>query len=100
MDMILTGRGVKADEALAIGLANRVVPKRESRQAAEELAAQLAALPQQCMRSDRLSALHQWGVPEPQALDFEFASISRVSAEAMEGAGRFAAGAGRHGASA
>ena len=99
MDMILTGRAVAADEALAMGLANRVVPNGHARQAAEELAAQLAALPQQCMRSDRLSALHQWGLPEAQAMDVEFASISRVAAEAMEGAGRFAAGAGRHGAS-
>lgn len=98
MDMILTGRGVQADEALAMGLANRVVPKGQARQAAEELAAQLAALPQQCMRSDRLSALQQWGLPERQALDAEFASIARVGAEAMAGAGRFAAGAGRHGA--
>ncbi|OMC23742.1 crotonase/enoyl-CoA hydratase family protein [Mycobacterium colombiense] len=98
MDMILTGRAVSADEALAIGLANRVVPKGQSRQAAEELAAQLAALPQQCLRSDRLSALHQWGGTESDAIDFEFASISRVAAEANEGAGRFAAGAGRHGA--
>lgn len=100
MDMILTGRAVAADEARDIGLANRVVPKGQSRQAAEELAAQLAALPQQCLRSDRLSALHQWGTTESEALDFEFASISRVAAEANEGAGRFAAGAGRHGASA
>jgi enoyl-CoA hydratase len=100
MDMILTGRAVDADEALAIGLANRVVPKGQARQAAEELAAELAALPQQCLRSDRLSALNQWGMGEAEALDFEFASISRVSAEALEGAGRFAAGAGRHGASA
>lgn len=99
MDMILTGRAVAADEAREIGLANRVVPKGQSRQAAEELAAQLAALPQQCLRSDRLSALHQWGTTESEALDFEFASISRVAAEANEGAGRFAAGAGRHGAS-
>jgi len=100
MDMILSGRAVAADEAQAIGLANRVVPKGQSRQAAEELAAQLAALPQQCLRSDRLSALHQWGTTESEAIDFEFASISRVAAEANEGAGRFAAGAGRHGASA
>ncbi|HEX5252737.1 MAG TPA: crotonase/enoyl-CoA hydratase family protein [Mycobacterium sp.] len=98
MDMILTGRAVAAEEALAIGLANRVVPKGQSRQAAEEMAAQLAALPQQCLRSDRLSALHQWGTTESDAIDFEFASISRVAAEANEGAGRFAAGAGRHGA--
>jgi enoyl-CoA hydratase len=98
MDMILTGRAVAADEALAIGLANRVVPKGQARQAAEELATQLAALPQQCMRSDRLSALQQWGRPESEAIDFEFGSIARVAAEAAEGAGRFAAGAGRHGA--
>src|SRR4030088_1180352 len=69
MDLILTGRGVVADEALAMGLANRVVPKGQARQAAEELAAQLAALPQQCLRSDRLSALHQWALPESAALD-------------------------------
>ena len=97
MDMILTGRAVAADEALAIGLANRVVPKGQARKAAEELAAQLAALPQQCMRSDRLSALHQWGLSESDALDVEFASMHRVAAEARDGAGRFAAGAGRHG---
>jgi enoyl-CoA hydratase len=100
MDMILTGRGVKADEALAMGLANRVVPKGEARQAAEALAAEMSALPQQCMRADRLSALSQWGMSEADAIDFEFGSLTRVAAEAIEGAGRFAAGAGRHGASA
>ncbi len=98
MDMILTGRAVAAEEALAIGLANRVVPKGQARRHAEELAAQLAALPQQCLRSDRMSTLHQWGAPETEALDFEFASIARVAVEANEGAGRFAGGAGRHGA--
>jgi enoyl-CoA hydratase len=98
MDMILTGRGVEAAEAHAIGLANRVVPTGQARQRAEELAADLAALPQQCMRSDRMSALSQWGMSESDALDFEFASISRVAAEAMAGSQRFAAGAGRHGA--
>jgi enoyl-CoA hydratase len=97
MDMILTGRPVDAAEAYAIGLANRVVPKGRARERAEELAAQLAKLPQQTMRSDRLSALAQWGMPEADAIDYEFASISRVAAEAMEGSQRFAAGAGRHG---
>jgi enoyl-CoA hydratase len=100
MDMILTGRAVDAAEALAMGLANRVVPKGRARQRAEELAAELAELPQQCMRSDRLSMLNQWGYPEAEAMDFEFASISRVAVESLEGAARFAAGAGRHGASA
>jgi enoyl-CoA hydratase len=100
MDMILTGRAVNAADALAIGLTNRVVPEGQAREAAEQLAAELAALPQQCLRSDRLSALHQWGISETDALDYEFASISRVAAEAMEGAGRFAGGAGRHGGAA
>jgi enoyl-CoA hydratase len=98
MDMILTGRAVDANEAYAIGLANRVVPKGQAREHAEELAAQLAALPQKCMRSDRMSALAQWGMTERDAMTYEFASISRVAAEAMEGSARFAAGAGRHGA--
>lgn len=100
MDLILTGRGVDAAEAYAIGLANRVVPTGQARRAAEELAAELAHLPQQCMRADRLSAIHQWGESEKNAMDFEFASIARVKDEAMHGAGRFAAGAGRHGAGA
>ena len=98
MDMILTGRGVEADEALAMGLANRVVPKGQAREKAEELAAELAALPQQCMRADRTSQLNQWGLSEADAMDFEFGSLSRVAAESLEGAQRFAKGAGRHGA--
>lgn len=100
MDMILTGRAVDAAEALAIGLANRVVPIGHSRQAAEELAAELARAPQGCLRSDRLSALHQWGRSEAEAMDFEFGSLSKVAAESLAGAKRFAQGAGRHGAKA
>jgi enoyl-CoA hydratase len=98
MDMILTGRGVDADEAYAMGLANRVVPKGEARRRAEELAAELAELPQHCMRADRMSMLSQWGMSEAEAMDVEFGSISRVSAESLAGAKRFADGAGRHGA--
>lgn len=98
MDMILTGRAVDATEARAIGLVNRVVPTGKARAHAEELAAQLAELPQQCMRSDRLSMLNQWGRPEAEAMAYEFGSIARVAAEAMAGSQRFAAGAGRHGA--
>ncbi|WP_024441005.1 crotonase/enoyl-CoA hydratase family protein [Mycobacterium sp. UM_WGJ] len=100
MDMILTGRAVDAEEALAIGLANRVVPVGEARSAAEQLARELAELPQGCLRSDRLSALRQWGMTESHAMDAEFESIERVADEALRGAGRFAGGAGRHGAKA
>ena len=97
MDLILTGRAVAADEALAIGLANRVVPKGGARTAAEELATELAQLPQGCLRADRLSALNQWGHAEAEAMDVEFGSLSKVAAESLAGARRFAGGAGRHG---
>jgi enoyl-CoA hydratase len=97
MDMILTGRPVAADEALAMGLANRVVPAGQARAAAEELAARLAAFPQACLRADRASALAQWGAAEQEAMATEFANGSTVLDEAMTGASRFAAGAGRHG---
>lgn len=97
LDLILTGRSVDAAEAFAIGLANRVVPRGQARAAAEKLAAELAALPQQCLRADRLSALNQWGMSEQDAMDVEFGSLSRVAAESLAGARRFAGGAGRHG---
>ena len=97
MDLILTGRPVHAAEALSIGLANRVVPAGQARDAAEELAAELAALPQQCLRADRLSVLGQWGLAEAEAMDAEFGSLFRVAAESLAGAERFADGAGRHG---
>jgi len=97
MDMILTGRAVGAEEALAIGLANRVVPAGRARAAAEELAAELARFPQGCLRADRLSAMNQWGLAEDAAMAAEFASLSRVAAESVAGAKRFAGGAGRHG---
>lgn len=97
MDMILTGRSVDAGEALAIGLANRVVATGRAREKAEELAAELARLPQLCLRSDRLSALGQWGMTESEAMDVEFGSLNRVASELLAGAKRFADGAGRHG---
>ena len=100
MDMILTGRPVDAAEAAAIGLANRVVPAGQARSAAQELAAQLASLPQTCLRSDRASVLGQEGFGETAALAVEFAYGQEALADeaAIRGAARFAAGAGRHGA--
>jgi enoyl-CoA hydratase len=98
MDLILTGRPVDAAEALAIGLANRVVPPGEALAAAQELAAQLAGLPQPCLRHDRLSVLDQEGLSEADALAVEFAhgQVS-LAADALDGAARFTNGAGRHG---
>ena len=97
LDLILTGRSVDADEALAIGLANRLVPPGSARSAAEELAAQLAALPQECLRSDRRSVYDAYGLDEADALTQEFAQGHAVLSGALDGAARFNAGAGRHG---
>ncbi|MFF7315674.1 crotonase/enoyl-CoA hydratase family protein [Streptomyces albogriseolus] len=97
MDMILTGRPVPAAEAYAMGLANRVVPVGRARTEAEELAASLARLPQACLRSDRASVLEQEGLGEEEALAAELRQGAAVLAESLEGAARFASGAGRHG---
>jgi enoyl-CoA hydratase len=99
LDMMLTGRAVGAEEALAFGLANRVVPEGEARAAAEELAAQIAAFPQTCLRNDRLSSYEQWGLPLPEALKNEcrHGQVSLASGDAEAGAGRFKGGEGRHG---
>ena len=97
LDLILTGRAVDADEALAIGLANRVVAPGSCRAEAEALAHQLAALPQACLRSDRRSVYDGFGLDERAALRSEFAHGQSVLAEALRGAARFSAGAGRHG---
>ncbi|MUT93317.1 crotonase/enoyl-CoA hydratase family protein [Streptomyces sp. Z38] len=97
MDMILTGRPVPAPEAYAMGLANRVVPVGRARAEAEELAASLARFPQACLRSDRASVLEQEGLGEEEALAAELRHGSAVLAESLEGAARFASGAGRHG---
>ena len=101
LDLILTGRGVSGDEALRIGLANRIVEPGAALDAARELAQQLARFPQRCLRGDRRSAYEQWNLDLPAAL----ANESRIgmdviaSGETREGATRFAKGAGRHGRS-
>jgi enoyl-CoA hydratase len=97
MDMVLTGRGVAAREALDMGLVNRVVPDGDSRAAAEALAHELASLPQTCLREDRLSLLEQEGLDEPAALANELGHGVRSLEDAHAGLERFRAGAGRHG---
>ena len=98
LDMILTGRPVDATEALAMGLANRVVPVGQSRAAAEELAHQIARFPQLCMNTDRASVYRQWDRSFDVAMKAEFAEgIGAVAAEGQSGAARFRDGAGRGG---
>jgi enoyl-CoA hydratase len=99
LDLILTGRGVPAAEALAMGLANRVAPAGRAREEAESLARKIAAFPFRCVQSDRRSAYESLGRTVEDALAREFA-LGRAtieSGESGEGAARFAGGAGRHG---
>ena len=100
LDMILTGRPVGAAEAHAWGLADRLVSAGTALDAARELAHDLAALPQRCMRADRLSSLEQWSLDLGAAHDNEFRHGIEVvrSGETRAGAARFSGGAGRHGA--
>ncbi|HRI68161.1 MAG TPA: crotonase/enoyl-CoA hydratase family protein [Polyangium sp.] len=98
LDMILTGRAVGSAEALAMGLANRVVPKGQARDAAESLAQEIAALPQTCMRTDRMSTYEQFDLSIADALHNELGhGLRALAGETLEGATRFAEGAGRHG---
>ncbi|MCA1841955.1 MAG: crotonase/enoyl-CoA hydratase family protein [Actinobacteria bacterium] len=99
LDLILTGRGVSGDEAVAMGLVNRLAPRGGALDAAMELARQLAAFPQRCLRSDRLSAYEQWDRPLVDAMAGEVGrGLETIrSGETQAGAERFAAGEGRHG---
>lgn len=99
LDMILTGRGVRAEEARTMGLINRVVSTGEARAAAEALAFELCKFPQVCMRNDRQSAYEQFDLSFDDAMANEFRhGLESLEAGAAEGARRFASGAGRHGA--
>ncbi|MCO6004461.1 crotonase/enoyl-CoA hydratase family protein [Actinoallomurus purpureus] len=97
-DLILTGRAVSAPEAREMGLVNRVVPPGRAREAAEELAAQIAGFPQDCLRHDRMSLLEQRGLEEDVAIAGEFRHGRAVLDETgLTGVRRFQDGAGRHG---
>ncbi len=97
MDLVLTGRAVDAPEAESIGLVNRVVAAGRAREAAEELARELARFPQTCMRGDRLSLLESEGMVESDAIANELTHGIRSLAEVQAGLERFRGGAGRHG---
>jgi enoyl-CoA hydratase len=100
MDLILTGRPVEAEEAYAIGLANRLAPKGGALDAALDLAGQISRFPQMCLRNDRRSALAQWSLDwdAAQAFEVELGMQTLRSGQSREGAARFAAGEGRGGA--
>lgn len=98
LDLILTGRPVSAAEALQMGLVNRVVPKGTAREAAEQLARDIAKFPPICMRNDRLSAYEQCDLDFAAAMANEFQrGLDSLQAGSREGAQRFADGKGRHG---
>jgi len=100
MDLILTGRPVSADEALLMGLANRVVEKGTAREEAEKLAAQLASFPRRCMLSDRLAVYEGLNTNFQEGMKQEFLrgyEIAMASGETVQGATKFTAGKGRHG---
>lgn len=99
LDLVLTGRAVPAEEALAIGLADRLVPAGTARAAAVSLAHEIADLPQQCLRVDRRSLFAGWAMAEPAALsrEFEAARPLLTAAELRAGVEQFVRGAGRHG---
>src|SRR4051794_12192496 len=98
MDLVVTGRGVDAEEALHMGLANRVAREGEALTTAQEWAQEIAALPQMCLRHDRLSLLEQWGMGEDAAIANEWRHGRESLSAGLGGAARFVGGEGRHGA--
>jgi enoyl-CoA hydratase len=100
LDMILTGRAVPAAEAYQMGLATMLVPAGHAREAAEQLAHQIAAFPQECMRGDRASALESvsLGHAEAMANEFRHGMATLNDPGVFEGVARFRGGAGRGGA--
>jgi enoyl-CoA hydratase/carnithine racemase len=99
LDLILTGRAVSGEEALQIGLVNRLTEPGGALATALELAHSLAEFPQRGLRSDRMSVYEQWALPWEEARRNELRRGLDVlaSGESRAGAQRFASGAGRHG---
>ncbi|MBV7266079.1 crotonase/enoyl-CoA hydratase family protein [Erythrobacter ani] len=99
-DMILTGRGISGEEALAFGLVNRLVEDGKALGTAYALAHQMSAFPQTCLRSDRQSMFEQWDLSEQEAIANEIRHGLRTiaSGETLSGADSFVNGTGRHGA--
>src|SRR5438270_2940526 len=99
LDLILTGRSVSAEEALQIGLVNRLVEPGKALEAAVELAHTLAGFPQHGLRADRMSVYEQWSLPWEVARRNELKHGLKVlaSGESRAGAQRFTSGVGKHG---
>ncbi|GMS96936.1 hypothetical protein PENTCL1PPCAC_19111, partial [Pristionchus entomophagus] len=90
LDLILTGREVSAEEALSIGLANRVVEKGKALEGAITMAKLIASHPNACMLVDRTSVYNSLSSPTMKdALDFEYSEGVSVLAESIQGAGKF-----------